>query len=83
MLHFGIKIPRTADAQMKGNGTQIPVSLDQLLPGDLLFYGSLSYSGHVALYIGDGKIIHAMNEDAGIVISKYNYNKPVKAMRYW
>lgn len=83
MLHFGILIPRTADAQMKGNGTRITVSLNTLLPGDLIFYGSSSYAGHVALYIGDGKVIHAANEQLGITISNYNYRNPVKAMRYW
>ncbi|MCI7812988.1 MAG: NlpC/P60 family protein [Lachnospiraceae bacterium] len=83
MLHFGIKIPRTADQQMKGNGTAIDLNLNELLPGDLIFYGSTSYSGHVALYIGDGKIIHAADETLGIIVSKYNYRQPVKAMRYW
>ncbi len=83
MLHFGIRIPRTADAQMKGNGTRIDVDLNDLLPGDLLFYGSSSYAGHVALYIGNGKIIHAANEQLGITVSNYNYRTPVKAMRYW
>ena len=44
-------------------------------PGDLVFYGS-GYVDHVALYIGDGKIIHASGAATGIKISNYDYEQP-------
>jgi cell wall-associated NlpC family hydrolase len=53
----GITIPRTSRAQY-GIGRSVPK--DQLRPGDLLFYGgSASSIHHVAMYIGDGNIVHA------------------------
>ncbi|MCC8138055.1 MAG: NlpC/P60 family protein [Clostridiales bacterium] len=90
--HFGITLPHSADSQMKGTSTsvtpvEVEVSTSSLQPGDLLFYGTSSYASHVAIYIGDGKIVHASNSQAypagGIKISNYNYKTPVKALRYW
>lgn len=93
MKHFKILIPRTADDQRKGKdscGTytasvEIKPKLSALLPGDLLFYGTAkpAYAGHVALYIGNGKVIHASTESTGVIISDYNYQKPIAARRYW
>ena len=77
MLNFGYSIPRTAAAQ---SGVGSSVSLNNLQPGDLLFYGS-GYIGHVAIYIGDGKIVHASTPSTGIIVSKYNYRTPVCAKR--
>ena len=48
-------------------------------PGDLIFYaGSSGTINHVALYIGNGQIVHASTEATGIKTSPYNYRKPVK-----
>lgn len=74
--HFGYKLPRTSSAQRKaGKG----VKVSQRKAGDLI-----CYSGHVALYIGNNKIVHASNSKpypkGGIKISKYNYRK-IKAVR--
>lgn len=90
LAYFNIKIPRVAAEQATGyspyggpynKGVRIAPNLKNLLPGDLVFYyGPIS---HVGLYIGSGKIIHASNYETGIIISKYNYAKPVAAMRYW
>ncbi|MFL6163095.1 MAG: NlpC/P60 family protein [Jatrophihabitantaceae bacterium] len=52
--HAGVSLPHSAAAQ-QGMGS--PVSRDNLSPGDLVFFGSPAY--HVALYLGDGMIIHA------------------------
>jgi cell wall-associated NlpC family hydrolase len=51
--HFGVTTGRTSRDQA-ANGKEI--SLDQIQPGDLLFYASGKTINHVALYIGDGKI---------------------------
>jgi peptidoglycan DL-endopeptidase CwlO len=53
----GITLPRTSRAQY---GVGRPVPKDQLRPGDLLFYGGGAASiHHVAMYVGDGNIVHA------------------------
>lgn len=75
---YGISMPRVADAQATV-GTSI--SADQLLPGDLVFYGKGGYINHVAIYIGGGQVIHASTERTGIKISNYNYRTPVKYVR--
>ena len=54
------------------------VTEDQMQPGDLLFYAGGGGINHVALYIGDGEVVHASTEKTGIKTSPYNYRKPVK-----
>lgn len=54
------------------------ISAAEIRPGDLVFYGSKSRINHVAIYIGDGQIVHASNERNGIRISNWNYRNPVK-----
>ena len=54
------------------------VTEDQMQPGYLLFYGGGWGINHVALYIGDGEVVHASTEKTGIKTSQYNYRKPVK-----
>ena len=78
---FGYKIDRESRDQARG-GTQI--SQSKLKPGDLVFYGnnSTGYINHVAIYIGNNKIIHASNKRDGIKISSVNYRKPIKCVRY-
>ena len=60
----GITIPRDADAQF-ASGT--PVSLAKLQPGDLLFYEH-PVVGHVAMYIGGGKMIESPNSASDVRI---------------
>lgn len=48
-----------------------------LLPGDLIFYsktGNASDIHHVAMYIGNGQIVHAKSRNTGIVVDKYTYS---------
>ncbi len=71
---------RTASAQSTG-GTSI--SSSQLQAGDLVFYRSGGRVSHVAIYIGDGKIVHAANSRKGIIVSSYNYQTPYKYVRYY
>jgi gamma-D-glutamyl-L-lysine dipeptidyl-peptidase len=60
----GITIPRDADAQFAAGE---PVSLARMLPGDLLFYEH-PVVGHVAMYIGDGKMIESPNSASEVRI---------------
>ena len=77
--HFGYDIPRTSYNQAKGGTT---ISLSSLKAGDLVFYSNSSGINHVAMYIGNGQVIHASNKRSGIKISNMNYRKPTKAVRY-
>lgn len=54
------------------------ISANQMQPGDLIFYGSGSRINHVAMYIGNGQIVHASTYKTGIKISNWNYRAPVK-----
>ncbi len=59
--NFGVSLPRTSYEQQTA-GTE--VSYADAQPGDLICYG-----GHVAIYMGDGKIVHASNSRDGIKVS--------------
>jgi len=54
------------------------ISSDEMRPGDLVFYGNGKRINHVAIYAGDGMIVHAANEKDGIKTSPWNYRKPIK-----
>ena len=58
----GVGLNRSSIDQLN-NGARI--SEDQLRPGDLIVY---SAPNHVAIYIGNGNIVHAKNAESGIVI---------------
>lgn len=75
----GISLGRSSRDQAAG-GTEI--SVGDIQPGDLLFYSNGKRINHVALYIGNGQVVHASNPRNGIRISNYNYRTPCKAVRY-
>ena len=75
--NFGYELPRVAAAQCSASQKR---DLSQMEVGDLVFYGS--GISHVALYIGDGKVVHALNSNKGIVITDYNYDTPVGVGSY-
>ena len=77
--HFGYELSRTAAYQMKNNG--VPVDYKDMKPGDLIFFWSNKRNcvGHVGIYIGNGKMIHAASEKRGIVIDRYDYMTPIGA----
>lgn len=75
--HFGYSIPRTSAAQAAATRS---VSRSDVRVGDLFFYGSGRVS-HVAMYIGNGQIIHASNARDGIKISSAYYRQPLKIGR--
>ncbi len=63
----GVSLPHSSSAQM-GSGRS--VSSSELQPGDLVFY--YSPVSHVGMYIGNGKIVNALNPGAGVRISGVN-----------
>jgi cell wall-associated NlpC family hydrolase len=63
----GISLPRTSRA-MSRVGT--PVAKSALRPGDLVFF--YKPVSHVAIYIGDGKVVHASNRTSPVKISDMN-----------
>lgn len=71
----GISMNRSSGSQATQGHA---VNSSQMQPGDLLFYSGGSGINHVAMYIGDGKIVHASTYATGIKISKWNYRNPVK-----
>jgi cell wall-associated NlpC family hydrolase len=76
---FGIYgVPRTSREQARSGDK---ISASELKPGDLVFYGGSSIN-HVAMYIGNGKVIHASNHRDGIKISNMYYRSPVKFVTY-
>ena len=66
--HFGITLNRVACDQAR-NGVAVDTSA--LQPGDLLcFYSSADYIGHVGIYIGNNRFIHASTYTTGVIISE-------------
>lgn len=62
----GISLPHYAQSQASYGRT---VSYNDMKPGDLIFYGTTGNVYHVAMYIGNGFIVHAESSATGIVIS--------------
>ncbi|MDD6070568.1 MAG: NlpC/P60 family protein [Clostridiales bacterium] len=78
---FGYNLPHNSQSQMTSKSVK-KVSMKKLKPGDLIFYGSSKRNcSHVALYIGNEKVVHASNEITGITISDYKYRKTLGAGR--
>ena len=75
---YGYSLPHHSGSQAS-HGTSISAS--EAKPGDLFFYGSGGRIGHVAIYIGNGQIVHAQSARTGIVISNAFYSSPIKVVR--
>jgi len=77
--HFGVYIPRTSRTQAVGGQR---ISISEMQPGDLIFYTRNGTINHVALYIGNGKVINASSPKTGIRITNYDYRQPYKVVSY-
>ena len=74
---YGVSLPHSSKAQANC-GTRIDVS--EVQPGDLVFYGGKNIH-HVAMYIGNGQVVHAQSAKTGIVVTSMYYNTPTRAAR--
>jgi cell wall-associated NlpC family hydrolase len=72
----GVSLPHASSAQ-PGAGT--PVSISELMPGDLVFY--YSPISHVGMYIGNGQIVHAANPSVPVQVVPLNYMPINSAVR--
>ena len=76
----GVMLERVSRDQAR-HGTR--VSSSQMQPGDLIFYANKSgVVHHVAMYIGNGQIVHAASRRSGIKISTWNYRTPYRIVSY-
>ncbi|HJC06623.1 MAG TPA: C40 family peptidase [Candidatus Enterocloster excrementipullorum] len=74
MRNFGISLPRTSRAQSQVGEA---INSSEMQPGDLIFYANSSGTvNHVAMYIGNGQVVHASSARTGIRISNWNYRTP-------
>lgn len=80
---FGITLPHET-AELAGKG--IPFTSDSPAKGDVVLYTKINADhaespDHSAIYIGDGKVIHASNKKEGVKISEIDYRSPYKVVR--
>ena len=79
----GITLPATASTQGKYcYDNAMIINKKQLKPGDLIFYsyeenGEFRNISHVAIYVGDGKMVHAANPSRGVVLDPLRTNSVV------
>ena len=71
---FGVNLPHYSVSQSQC-GTY--VSMNDIKAGDLVFYGYGNSINHVAIYIGNGQVVHASSPSTGIKISSVYYRTPI------
>ncbi|WP_055493095.1 C40 family peptidase [Streptomyces sp. TP-A0356] len=75
---IGVSLPRVSQDQSTA-GTQ--VSLSNLQPGDILYWGGAGSAYHVGVYVGDGMFVGAQNPSTGVVEKPLSYDPPSGAVR--
>ncbi len=73
--NFGVSLPHSSSGDRQV-GTEVGGGLANAQPGDIV-----CYSGHVGIYIGDNKIVHASTESTGIKVSEADYKTPITVRR--
>lgn len=63
----GISLPRVATAQYAASSKHVPLA--QAQPGDLVFWGSPGNFYHVGIYVGNNRVVNALNESQGILVT--------------
>jgi peptidoglycan DL-endopeptidase CwlO len=80
----GISLPRVAADQYRGTRTR-PVARHALLPGDLVFFSTHPTDwrqiGHVGMYVGDGRMVHAPNSNDVVKVSPVWWSRYFGATR--
>ena len=76
--HFEISLPHSSKEQRQ-QGYEVQ-GLEDALPGDLIFYEA---PAHVAVYIGDGKIVHALSVAGEICVSEADFDEIAMIRRVW
>ena len=71
--NFGYSLPRTSYSQSTVGKS---VSYSEAQPGDIIYYG-----GHVGIYIGNGRIVHASTERTGIKTESATYRSIITIRR--
>ena len=64
--NYGVYLPRSASEQAYAG---IHVDINDIMPGDIVVSGYNGIVCHAALYIGNGKLVHALNSDVGLVVT--------------
>lgn len=75
--NYGVYLPRSAPEQAYAG---VHVDLSDIKPGDIIVSGYDGVVCHAALYIGDGKLVHALNSNVGIVVTSM-YIMPIIDVR--
>jgi cell wall-associated NlpC family hydrolase len=74
----GVNLPRVSQDQSVA-GTQ--VSLSNLQPGDILYWGGAGSAYHVGIYVGGGQFVGAQNSGTGVIQASLDYDPPSGAVR--
>lgn len=81
---IGLELPHNADRQAK-LGTEVPVEVDQLQPGDILTFGRGKRITHVGIYVGEGRMVHASTSQRRVietaVPARGSQNLPLRGVR--
>ena len=75
--NYGINLPRSTPEQAYSG---VSVGLDNIMPGDLVLSGYDGVICHVAIYIGNEQLVHALNSNVGIVVTSL-YIMPILDVR--